>query len=102
MGRSLRNLPPGCAVHVVNRGNDKRVLFNNARDFEEFLALVARAKKKHPVRIVAYNVMSNHWHFVIWVAVVGDVSRFLHLLTTMHAQRWRRRTNTTGHGHVYQ
>lgn len=102
MARSLRNLPPGSVAHVVNRGNDKRLLFERACEYEDFLQLVQWAKGKSPVRIVAYCIMCNHWHFVIWAEVVGDVSRFLHRLTTTHAVSWRRRTGTVGCGHVYQ
>ncbi len=102
MARSSRNLPAGCVVHIVNRGNDKRLLFERASEFEEFLGLVAWAQAICPVRIVAYCIMSNHWHFVFWVEVEWDVSAFLHRLTTTHAKRWRRRTNTIGLGHVYQ
>ena len=97
-----RNLPTGSVVHVVNRGNDKRLLFERARHFEDFLHMVAWAKGICPVRIVAYCIMCNHWHFVFWVEVEWDVSAFLHRLTTIHAKRWRAATNTVGHGHVYQ
>jgi putative transposase len=102
MPRSLRILPPGCVVHVVNRGNDKRLLFERAAEFEDFLALVVWAKGQCKVRIVAYCIMGNHWHFVFWVEYDGDVSWFLHRLTSTHAKSWRRRTKTTGCGHVYQ
>jgi putative transposase len=77
------------------------MLFERSREFEEFLGLVAWAKAICPVRIVAYCIMSNHWHFVFWVEVEWDVSAFLHRLTTTHAKRWRRETHTVGHGHVY-
>jgi putative transposase len=102
MARNSRNLPVGSIVHVVNRGNDKRPLFQNVLEFEEFLRLVTWAKAVCPVRIVAYCIMSNHWHFVCWVEVEWDVSAFLHRLTTTHAARWRRKTDTVGQGHVYQ
>lgn len=102
MPRFSRNLPAGTVVHVVNRGNDKRLLFENALEFEEFLGLVAWAKAICPVRIVAYCIMSNHWHFVFWVEVEWDVSAFLHRLTGTHAKRWRRRHDSIGLGHVYQ
>lgn len=102
MPRYSRNLPAGSIVHVVNRGNDRRLLFERTTDFEEFLQLAAWAKGLCPVRIVAYCIMSNHWHFVFWVDVEWDVSAFLHRLTTTHAKRWRRRTRTVGQGHVYQ
>lgn len=101
MPRNLRNLPPGTVVHCVNRGNDKRTLFFKARDYDDFLRLVAWAKAQCPVRILAYCIMGNHWHFVFWVEYRGDVSRFLHRLTSTHARGWRRRTGTVGCGHVY-
>lgn len=102
MPRRLRKLPPGSVVHVVNRGNDKRRLFECAAEFEDFLQLVLWAKGQCPVRIVAYCIMGNHWHFVFWVQSEGDVSWFLHRLTGTHAKFWRRRTRTVGCGHVYQ
>ena len=102
MPRPLRFLPAGCVSHVVNRGNDKRLLFERAQDFEEFLGLVLWTKARCPVEIVAYCLMGNHWHFVLWQTSDQQISTFLHLLTTTHAKSWRRRTGTVGLGHVYQ
>jgi putative transposase len=102
MPRRLRILPADSVAHVVNRGNDRRRLFERAHEFDDFLCLVSWAKARCPVRIVAYCVMSNHWHFVFWPVQDGDVSAFLHRLTTTHAISWRKRTGTLGHGHVYQ
>jgi putative transposase len=102
MPRPLRFLPAGSVHHIVNRGNDKRILFESPRDYEEFLRLVAWAKHRANIRIPAYQIMRNHWHFVLWPSAEGQVEEFQHLLTTTHAVRWRRRTGTIGQGHVYQ
>jgi|RhiMethySRZTD1v2_1073278.scaffolds.fasta_scaffold06768_5 REP-associated tyrosine transposase len=102
MPRNSRNLPAGCVVHCVNRANDKRPLFTRASEYEDFLHLVAWAKGRCRVRMVAYCIMYNHWHFVFWVEYEWEVSAFLHLLTTTHAINWRRRTDTVGCGSVYQ
>jgi len=102
MPRRSRFLPPGSLHHVVNRGNDKRILFETPRDFEQFLLLITWAKARAMVRIVAYCIMRNHWHFVLWPAAVGQVETFQHLLTTTHAIRRRRLTCTVGEGHIYQ
>ena len=102
MPRSLRFLPAGSVHHVVNRGNDKRILFEAPRHYEEFLGLMAWAKHRTNIRIPAYKIMRNHWHFVLWPSVEGQVEEFQHLLTSTHASRWRRRTRTVGEGHVYQ
>lgn len=102
MPRSLRILPAGCVAHALNRGNDKRVLFDCPEDFEIFLELVRWAKTKCSVRIVAYCLMRNHWHFILWPRTDDDITIFFHELTTAHAKLWRRQTRTSGTGHVYQ
>ncbi len=102
MPRPLRFLPAGSVHHVINRGNDKQTLIENTRDVEVFLALIAWAKRRATIRITSYSVMRNHWHFVLWPEVEGQIQAFLHLLTTTHAIRRRRLTCTVGHGHIYQ
>lgn len=102
MPRPLRFLPAGSVHHIVNRGNDKQTLFESTRDFEEFLFLMAMAKARAMIRIVAYCLMRNHWHFVLWPSAEGQVEEFQHWLTTTHAIRRRRITCTIGQGHIYQ
>ena len=102
MPRPLRFLPAGSVHHVINRGNDKQNLFDNTRDFEEFLRLMAWAKGHANIRITAYCLMRNHWHFVLWPEADGEIQGYLHLLTTTHAIRRRLLTCTVGHGHIYQ
>jgi putative transposase len=53
-------------------------------------------------RIVAYAVMPNHWHLVVWVESGPEVSRFMHRLTGQHSSRVRWQTETVGQGHIYQ
>src|SRR5262245_36958224 len=102
MPRSPRLIPPDSIVHVLNRGNDRRLLFADAGDFEQFLSFVLYAKMQVPTRIVAYAVMPNHWHFVIWAYSSEQVSTFMNRLTSSHAARVRAETGTVGQGHVYQ
>jgi putative transposase len=102
MPRPLRFLPAGSVHHVINRGNDKQTLFENTRDFEDFLGLLAWAKRRTKIRITSYCLMRNHWHFVLWPSEAGQIETFQHLVTTTHAIRRRRMTCTVGYGHVYQ
>lgn len=102
MPRPLRFLPAGSVQHIINRGNDKRLLFETPRDYEEFLSLMAQAKRRANIRIPAYVLIGTHWHFVLWPSEDGQVERFQHHLTTTHAIRRRRITCTVGHGHIYQ
>jgi REP-associated tyrosine transposase len=46
--------------------------------------------------------MPNHWHLILKPDHEGDLPRFMHWLTTIHAQHWHRRNGSTGTGPVYQ
>lgn len=102
MARPLRVAQGGVAYHVFNRGSRKGVLFRNRRDYLWFETLMDEARTVHPIRIIAYCVLSNHWHFLLWPHADGDLSRYMHWLTGAHASAWRDRTDTKGQGAVYQ
>ena len=71
-------------------------------DRADFLECVARVVRKWNLRCLAYCLMSNHWHLLLWPEGDYDLSRYMHWLTTTHAAAWRRRTRTTGNGAIYQ
>lgn len=102
MPRSARFVPPESVVHIVNRGNDRRQLFDTAGDYDEFLDLFDLARERHPMPVLAYALMPNHWHFLLWPRSSAELSHFLHSLTMRHAARLRRSSGTVGSGHVYQ
>jgi putative transposase len=37
-----------------------------------------------PVRLVAYCLMPNHWHLLLWPRKDGELARFMQRLTTTH------------------
>lgn len=102
MARPLRVFPQDSVVHVVNRGNERRRLFHEPRDYEEFLELLDQSLDRRAMRVLAYGVMPNHWHMVLWPSVPAELWQFLHYLTTLHATRFRYLSGTSGLGHVYQ
>ncbi len=102
MPRSARCVPPESVVHIVNRGNDRRQLFGTPEDYDEFLDLFDLVRARNPVPVLAYALMPNHWHFLLWPRSPSALSQFLHSLTTRHAARFRRSSGTVGGGHVYQ
>lgn len=102
MSRALRSFEDNSVVHVVNRGNERRRLFDRPRDYDEFLQILDVTLDKRPTRLLGYVLMPNHWHMVLWPAAPRELSQFLHYLTSLHAARFRHTSGTTGSGHVYQ
>ena len=52
--------------HVLNRSVGKMHLFDKDADFEAFQGGMIEAHKRHPIRILSYCILSNHWHFAVW------------------------------------
>jgi putative transposase len=102
MPRAPRNTPGGLAYHVLNRANGRLKLFTEEEDFLAFEQVLVLAHRRVPVRILAWCVMSNHWHFVLWPRRDGEVGAFIRWLTLTHAQRWKHAHGAVGHGHLYQ
>ncbi len=86
----------GLCYHVINRGNRRATVFHDASDYDQFVNLMALAHEAHPVRVVAYCLMPNHFHLVLWPREDGDLSLFVHRLTTTHVRRYHRRYETSG------
>lgn len=70
MGYIPRDESPGYH-HVVTRGNNKRLIFEVDRDRLFFCLTVDRVAKKYGWTIIAYCLMSNHYHLVIRVGEKG-------------------------------
>jgi putative transposase len=88
--------------HVINRGALKATLFKRPREYREFLAILRRGLRLHPIPLVAYCVLANHWHLVVGPTGTKRLAQLMHWVATTHAVRLRRRTNSVGHGPVYQ
>jgi putative transposase len=102
MPRTLRSYDDDAVLHVVNRGNDRRQLFASDRDYAVFIGLMAWAQARATLRVLAYALMPNHWHLVVWPRSAPELSQFMHDLTGAHAAILRTESGTKGAGHIYQ
>jgi putative transposase len=88
--------------HVLNRGVGRMRLFLKDGDFESFERVIARTLESRPMRIVAYALLPNHWHFVLWPRHDGDLGAFMQKLTISHVRNWQENRHRVGFGHLYQ
>ncbi len=102
MGRPLRAAEGGYVYHVLNRANARLRIFDDADDYEAFERILLEAVERTGTRLLAYCVMPNHWHLVVWPKKDDELSRFVGWLTLTHTQRWHAHRGSTGSGHVYQ
>jgi len=88
--------------HVLNRANARRRIFDEDGDYLAFEHALAEVQERIPMRILAWCLMPNHWHLVLWPRNDGDLSDYMRLVTLRHTQRWHARRATAGTGHLYQ
>ena len=86
----------------MNRAAKCTVLFEDARDYKAFEALIQEGLARDDIALFAYCIMPNHWHFVVSANADGALSRFMHRLETTHARRWQDSHGLAGLGAVYQ
>ena len=102
MGRPHRAAEGGYVYHVLNRANARMTIFEDEEDFGAFEKVLLQAVERSQTRLLAYCLMPNHWHLVVWPRQDGELSRFIGWLTLTHTQRWHAHRHSTGSGHVYQ
>ena len=102
MPRGRRVIEPCTVQHVMNRGNARRQLFWDRADYEEFMALLGLAAERASVPLLAYCLMPNHWHLVLWPSTSRALFAYMHWLTSTHVRRTHQRRGSAGQGHIYQ
>jgi putative transposase len=102
MPRRPRFSTAGYVFHVLNRGAGRQRLFESDHDYDAFVALLEQAHHAVPMRLLAFCVMPNHWHLVLWPETDDALSEYMRWLTTTHSQRWHAFHQTAGTGPVYQ
>lgn len=111
-------LAPNETYHVYNRGTDKRVIYQDGRDYQRFLELMYLSNNDLPVRvndtkkygmssyeverskplvsIGAYCLMPNHFHILLQQHADNGISKFMQKLSTGYTMYFNKRYKRTG------
>jgi len=84
MPRDLSHHVPGGWYHIMTRGLGRRIIFNDDRDREHFVELLAGMVERYSIILHAYVLMENHTHLLI-ESPEGNVSRAMQWLNTSYS-----------------
>jgi len=96
MPRGPRLDAPGAIHHITIRGVDRRAIFLDEADGEDFLARLDRLVPELGFVCFAWALMGNHAHLVLRTGPVS-VSRLMARVGTGYAGRFNRRHDRVGH-----
>ena len=64
MARQSRLILPNQPHHVIQRGNDRQLIFREPEDYQRFLGWLKEASRFYSVAIHAYVLMPDHLHLL--------------------------------------
>jgi len=97
MVRTARAAIGGTCYHVTNRGNNRAQVFHSDEDYDSFISLMIEANERIEIRILAYCLMPNHFHFALWPREDDHLAKWMHWLTTSHLRRYHKLYRHSGH-----
>ncbi len=86
---------------MLNRANARITIFDTDDDYAAFERVLTEALARDQMRLLAYCLLPNHFHLLVWPRENGDLSRFMRWLTMTHTPRWHANHRTAGTGHLY-
>ena len=95
MTRPLRIQYPGAWYHIMNRGKNGESIFLEDADRITFIDLLKETASMWNMKIVAYCLMSNHYHLLIQTPD-ANISRCMRHINGLYTQYFNRAYKKTG------
>jgi putative transposase len=99
MLRQSRIDAPGALHHIIARGNEKRIIFEDKKDYQEFLARLGDILTHTQTICYAWALIPNHFHLFLRTGTV-PIATIMRRLLTRYAIYFNRRH--CRYGHLFQ
>ncbi|SEA75389.1 transposase [Acidovorax soli] len=96
MARLPRLTLAGYPHHIIQRGNNRQVIFVDRQDFETMLALLAENAQKFAVAIHAYVLMDNHFHLLATPATAEALPLMMQAVGRSYVRYFNQRHGRSG------
>ncbi len=78
------------------QGVNKEYIFNKNEYIENYLNIIKENKVNYNFTIMAYCIMNNHAHFLVYTENVDDLGKFMHKVNLLYAQMYNKKENRCG------
>ena len=96
MARLTRLYLPGCAHHIIQRGNNREACFYGEADYKAYLTYLKDAAAKYHVAIHAFVLMTNHVHLLATPSNEKGISTMMQLLGRQYVGYFNHTYGRTG------
>lgn len=96
MPRKARQKSASGIYHVVIRGADRQLLFEEESDYQKYLEILKHYKEKYSISLYAYCLMDNHIHLVLNIKL-NSLEDIFRKINTCYAVWFNMKYQRTGH-----
>lgn len=82
--------------HIIQRGNNRQVIFKSDHDRFYYLELLRKSKQKYKFLLYAYCLMNNHLHLALYDNGT-DISHIMRSLNGSYASYYNKKYQRSGH-----
>ena len=79
--------------HIIVQGIKKEYIFNNDKMIKKYIELLNKEVKEYSIQILAYCIMNNHAHILIYTEKISEMSIYMHNVNQRFAQFYNRIKN---------
>jgi putative transposase len=97
MPRPRRITAENACYHIITRGNQKQSVFMDTRDYERYLSILSKYKKKFEFKLYCFCLMPNHVHLIIEVTVPSVLSKIMKCLNLSYTLYFNAKYEKVGH-----
>lgn len=83
-------------LHLMVQGVNKEYIFYKKEYIEKYLKMFMENKEKHNFTIIAYCIMNNHAHFLVYAEDKKELGKAMHKTNFSYAQMFNRKENRVG------
>ncbi len=97
MPRIARITLENACYHIITRGNQKQLVFLEPQDYEKYLYLLTKYKKRYKFKLYCFCLMPNHVHLIIEVQDPLKLNKIMRSLNLTYTLYYNSKYKKVGH-----
>lgn len=97
MPRKSRKLLGETVCHHMVQGINKEEIFKTEDNKEKYIELLKKYYKEFKIDIIAYCIMDNHVHMLLYANDIKQISNFMKNINSIYAMYYNKKTDRVGY-----
>ena len=96
MPRNPRSSIDNSFLHIMVQGVNKEYIFSTERYIKEYLFLINKYSKEFEINIIAYCIMNNHAHLLVYTEHLDKLGKFMQKVNLKYSHFYNQKEKRVG------